>query len=73
MKSIIRGLVDSMETHDNGPVMSDIPNWMMKSEFVGYMSMILGLCFLIAFACIKNPSVAESPRYHDTPAAESPQ
>lgn len=52
-QSIIAGLVKSMESLDTKPVISDIPNWMLRCEKVGYVSLLLGVCCLIAFACIR--------------------
>ena len=52
-KSIIEGLVDSMKTLDRKPVMDNVPEWMKRSEIVGYVSLIVGICCLILFACVR--------------------
>ncbi len=52
-QSLIAGLVKSMESLDTKPVTSDIPNWMLRCERVGYVSFLLGVCCLITFACIR--------------------
>lgn len=52
-RSLIAELVKSMETLDTKPVTSKIPNWMLKCEGVGYVFLLLGVCCLITFACIR--------------------
>lgn len=52
-KSLISGLVKSMETLDNTPICSDIPEWMMLCEPIGYIALLLGMTCLITFVCVR--------------------
>lgn len=52
-KSLIDGLVKSMETLDNKPITSNIPEWMMLCEPIGYIALLLGMMSLITFVCVR--------------------
>lgn len=51
-KSVIKELAKNMNNAHSYPVTSSIPKWMLLCEKIGYISLILSLCSLIALACI---------------------
>ena len=52
-QSVIKGLIESMRSLDNKPITGKAPKWMMKSESVGYVFLLIAMSCFVVFACVR--------------------